>query len=142
MAGHDLEPIDDERIRFSFAHPIGTRTIHELARGRKEVVIIFDDLDRPTPVSRVLPFILEELRTGGIGEDHVSFVCALGAHRPRCYQELEKKLGPAILERFCVFNHNVHEHFADLGRTNRGTPVKINRGVMDCLVGDGCERKI
>ena len=39
MAGHDLEPIDDERIRFSSAHPIGTKTIHELARGRKEVVI-------------------------------------------------------------------------------------------------------
>lgn len=132
MAGHDMQPIDDEEIGFSFAHPIGSETVHELAKGKEKAVIIFDDLDRPTPVSRILPFVLEELREGGIGEDHIKFVCALGAHRPRCYVELEKKLGKWILERFYVFNHNVYEHFVDLGRTRRGTPVKINREVMEC----------
>ena len=45
MEGHDAVPLSEEGIREAFRNPIGSRTIRELAAGKKEVAIIFDDKD-------------------------------------------------------------------------------------------------
>jgi len=63
----DAPAIGDEEIRAAFMNPIGTRRISELAGGRKTVTVVVDDLTRPTPAWRIAPFLLEELRAGGIG---------------------------------------------------------------------------
>ena len=51
MAGADKPAMKPEAIRAAMNNPIGTKTLKELARGKKEVVIIFDDMSR---VSRVI----------------------------------------------------------------------------------------
>jgi len=66
MRGADAPPLSDAQIRKAFANPIGSKTIKELAKGKKEVVIIFDDMARPTPSARLVPFILAELAAAGI----------------------------------------------------------------------------
>ncbi|MBA7617727.1 hypothetical protein ES703_77833 [subsurface metagenome] len=48
MKGHDAPHLLDDEIREAFTNPIGTKTIKELAKGKKEVVILFDDMTRPT----------------------------------------------------------------------------------------------
>jgi len=49
MHGHDTPPLSEDGIREAFCNPIGTKTIKELAKGKKEVVILFDDMSRATP---------------------------------------------------------------------------------------------
>lgn len=66
MKGYDALRLSDSKIRKAFANPIGTRTIKELARGKKEVVILFDDMTSPTPSAVLIPYILEELAAAGI----------------------------------------------------------------------------
>jgi len=48
MKGHDHPALSDEGFRKAFGNPIGCKPIRELARGKRNVVIIFDDLTRPT----------------------------------------------------------------------------------------------
>jgi len=132
MAGHNAAPASDQKIKAALANPVGAKTIRQLAEGKKEVVIIFDDLTRPDPVSRIVPFVLDELHKGGIGDDHIRFVSAPGAHKTMIREDHVKKLGEKIVEEYPVYNHNPYDFLVELGKTSRGTPVKINREVMEC----------
>jgi nickel-dependent lactate racemase len=73
--------IGDSGIRKALAEAIGAPRLSEYARGKKSAAILVDDLSRPTPAFRLLPYILEELAAAGIGPDAVKIICALAAHR-------------------------------------------------------------
>lgn len=132
MAGHDAPPLTEAQIRERLTRPIGTRPLREIAEGKKECVVIVDDLTRPTRAWQVLPAVLDELHAGGITDGHIRFVMATGAHHFMRLGDLVKKLGEDIPDRYCVFVHNVYENNIPLGKTSYGTPVAINREVMEC----------
>ncbi len=138
--GHNRPKLTPQQIQQAFDNPIGTQRIRDLARGKSEAVIIFDDITRPTPTGEIAPFILEELKEAGISDDHIRFVVALGAHGAHDNHALRKKLGQEILERYPVYNHNPYENCTPLGKTSRGTPLAVNREVMSCdlKIGIGC----
>jgi nickel-dependent lactate racemase len=140
MAGHNFVPLSNSQFQEAIENPIGTQRIRDLARGKKKVVILFDDLSRPTPAYTILPFVLKELDEGGVSGDKIRFVCAYGCHRPLTREEIIKKLGRVVVENYLVFNHNVYEHHIKVGTTSRGTPVLINREVASCdlKIGVGC----
>jgi lactate racemase len=127
MAGHDKPALSDDEIRSALQKPIGTPRLCEMAKGKKKVCILFDDIAKPTPTSRIVPFVLEELHAGGVEDDQIRFVCAPGTHRPLIYPEFVAKLGKEIVEKYPVYNHSVWENVVDMGRTSRGTPVQVNR---------------
>jgi len=140
MAGHDAKEMTDEEIRFALKSPIGTKRLSEIAEGKKTATVIFDDMTRPTPAYRVVPFVLEELREGGIKDEDITFVCATGAHKTPVREDWVLKLGEDIVENYFVFNHNVYDHFVEVGTTSTlGTPVELNREVasVDVKVGIG-----
>jgi nickel-dependent lactate racemase len=127
MVGHDAPAMTDDEIRDAFSHPIGTKTIGELSRGKRgRIVITVDDLARPTPACRVLPFIARELKDSGIADDQIIIIGAVGTHHPMNMQDFALKVGPEIIAKYDVINHNPFEHFDELGRTSYGTPLKIN----------------
>lgn len=132
MAGHDAPSLSREEIWEKIAHPIGAKPLQMQARGKKECVVIVDDLSRPTRVRQVLPPVLNEISKGGISDDHIRFVMATGSHGPRTLQDFVKKLGDEIPERFEIFNHNVYENNVYLGETSRGTPIWVNREILEC----------
>jgi len=139
MAGHDIPGISDSEIREALNRPFGTERLSELARGKRRVVILFDDLTRPTPTWRILPFVLEQLSEGGVSEENICFVAAFGCHTPMLLDALIKKLGKKIVRHFRVFNHNPYENLVDMGKTSRGTPLLVNREVIesDLRIGVG-----
>jgi nickel-dependent lactate racemase len=129
-----------EGILKAFHNPIGTAPLSELARGKKNLVILFDDLTRPTRTYELVPYVLEELRLAGVEEKSIRFLCALGTHGALKRDDFAKKLGDEVLERFSVYNHNPYENCTLLGRTRFGTPVSINTEFMNCdfKIGIGC----
>ena len=140
MRGAGRTPLTIEQLSNAIIRPIGSPRLKDLARGKKSAVIIFDDMTRPTRTCDIAPIILEELAAGGIGEENISFVCALGTHGALTMNEFRKKLGQNILERFRVFNHNIYENCVEVGTTTRGTRLMINRNVMEAelKVAVGC----
>ena len=123
--------IGEAGIRAALRDPIGSPGLAELARGRRRAAILIDDLSRPTPSWRLLPHLLEELAAGGIGEDDVTVIAALAAHRPMTRADFIKKIGPDLVARLRVCNHDAYENLGFLGHSSRGIPVFVNRDYLD-----------
>lgn len=140
MRGAKRTPLTPQELRDAILNPIGGERLGDLARGKKSAVIIFDDMTRPTRTYEIAPILVEELMTGGIQEENITFVCALGTHGVLTMNEFRKKLGPEIPERFRVFNHNIYENCVEVGTTSRGTKMMINREVVesDLKIAVGC----
>ena len=132
MRGHDAPPLDDAGFRKAFASPIGTRTIREMAKGKKAVAVLFDDMTRATPTAVMIPYVLEELAAAGIPDDSIRFIAAIGAHGSMNGIDFRKKLGDEVMRRFLVYNHNPYENCTPLGMSSRGIPMRINSEFMSC----------
>lgn len=133
MAGYNRPALKPEEIKAAIAKPIGLPSIRELARGKKEVVIIFDDMTRVTRVAEIVPAVLEELAQAGIPDNKIQFICALGSHGALDREDFIKKLGEDVLARFPVYNHNPFGKCTYVGITKTfGTKVYVNEEVMKC----------
>lgn len=120
----------DERavIEGGFARPHGARRLREEVAGRRRVLILVEDGTRGTPVARLLPHVLEELRAGGVSDGDVALLTAQGTHREMSGEELRRKLGE-FYGRFPVFQHRWldESNLREYGRTSDGTRVTANR---------------
>jgi nickel-dependent lactate racemase len=133
MKGWDRQSLKGTEIRSAITNFIGAVPLRELARGKNEVVIIFDDMTRVTRVGEIVPFVLEELAEAGIPEEKIRFVCALGCHGALNRIDFIKKLGEAVVARLPVYNHNPFDQGTYVGTTRTyGTKVSINTEVMKC----------
>ena len=133
MAGYNRPAMKSDEIKASISNPIGTLPIRELAKGKKEIVIIFDDFSRVTRVAEIVPFVLEELAEAGIPDNRIRFIVALGLHSAMWRQHFVKKLGEEVVARFSVYNHNPFGNCTYVGTTaTYKTKVYANEEVMKC----------
>jgi nickel-dependent lactate racemase len=122
-----------DEIKASISNPIGIPPIRELAKGKKEVVIIFDDMTRVTRVAKIVPFVLEELAAAGIPDNRIRFIVALGCHEALDRLDFVKKLGEEVVSKFPVYNHNPFACCTYVGTTSTyKTRVYANEEVMKC----------
>ncbi|NQT05253.1 MAG: DUF2088 domain-containing protein [Dehalococcoidia bacterium] len=132
MAGEKAPKLSDGQIKDALRKPIGTPRLAEMAKGKKDVCIIFDDLTRPTKIDKIVPHVLDELHEGGIKDENIRFIAALGLHGAMKLMDFQKKLGEDIPQKYLVFNHNPYENCTYLGDTSRGIPVEVNSEFMAC----------
>ena len=128
------EDIGDEGIRKAIRESIAAPALREFAKGKSSAAILIDDLSRPTPSFRLLPYVIEELAAAGIARDDVKIICALAAHRPLTRDDLIKKVGLDIVENMQVLNHNAYENLEFIGYSSRGVPIWVNRDLTSCEV--------
>jgi nickel-dependent lactate racemase len=132
IAGYNRPALKADEIRKAVTSPIGMPPLRELAKGRQEVAILFDDLTRCTRVYEIVPFVLEELAEAGITDDRIRFIAAVANHQALDRSNLVKKLGEDVLRRFPVYNHCPFMNCTDIGTTSYGTRVFINAEVLHC----------
>ena len=124
-------PADEYAVlRAALDSPIGTPRLCEMARPGQKVVIVTSDLTRPCPSDHLLVPVLEELGSAGVPDRDVTVVVALGLHRPMTARELADALGPNVVQRFEVINHDPNRTVA-VGVTSSGTPVEIFAPVVE-----------
>jgi len=125
-----VAPLSAEQVLRSLQEPIGSESLAKLAAGRKDAVIIVDDLSRPTPAFAVLPQIISELATGGLRDEDIRIIIGLGTHRPLTETEQRRKLGRELVDRFKVVNHNAFtRQLTRYQRSDGGPDFAINRVV-------------
>ena len=117
-----VEPL--EEVRRSLQNPIGSRPLAELAKGKKNVMIICSDITRPAPSDVLVPPILEELNKAGVRDEQMTIVFALGYHRPHTKEEQRKLVGEAVFERVKCIDHDRH-NCVNFGKSSKGTPIDI-----------------
>ena len=138
--GLEKRALTPDEIRERINHPAEGPSLEELARGKKQAVIVFDDMTRPTPVKAVAPFVLEALHRAGMKRDQIRFIWALGTHGTYDMINARKKLGEEIVENYAVYNHDAFQNTVRIGRTPTGVELWFNREFMSCdlKIGIGC----
>src|SRR5208283_3705919 len=97
MNGYDLPAMTPSAIRHALDNPIGAKPIKELARGKQQVIILFDDLSRITRTFDIIPHVLDDLAQAGIEDKNIRFVCATGCHGTLTRLDFVKKLSEDVL---------------------------------------------
>jgi nickel-dependent lactate racemase len=132
-------PLTDDQIRQGIRSPFGQQPLQSLAQGKKAPLIITDDLTRPTPVFRIMPFLLEELRSAGIPAAGIRILVATGTHGDQDRRALANKLGKEAVESCRIMIHDDLRNTAYVGKTSFKTPVYVNKEVLksDLIIGIG-----
>jgi nickel-dependent lactate racemase len=101
-------------------------------------VIVVDDMNRPTPAARVLPWVLRQFAQAGIKAADVTIVMARGSHGLPCRDIIAQKTGREAAQCRIVL-HDPCRRTIRIGRTSSGTPVFVNREVVgaDFIMGIG-----
>ena len=122
-------------IQTALQHPIDTARLKELIRPGQTVCIVIPDVTRAWQHSdKYLPHVVEELTAGGVKDEDILFISALGTHRKQTKEEHRQLLGDALADRFDVIDHDCFDkdNLVYLGATTYNTPVYINKRALAC----------
>lgn len=128
----DLESIVENALK----NPIGKNQLNKLVRKGDKVAILFDDWTRPTPILRIMPLVLRQLKRAGVRDEDIILVCGNGMHAPD-YMNRERlidKLGIDIFKSFRVISHDAYDYgkLTFLGETKcLKTPLFVNKSVVE-----------
>ncbi len=137
------EPLSDltGAINNALDHPIDQAPLGEWVKPSDRVIIVSDDNTRLTPSDCIIPPLLDRLNKAGIPDEQISCIMALGTHRYMTDQEMIDKVGDQVFLRIRVFNHEWQNPatLVDLGTSDQGTPLRVNRAVVeaDIVIGIG-----
>jgi len=124
-------------LRQGLATPVASAPLAAIAAGQTTACILVCDITRPVPNGQLLPELIRTLLAAGIPAKQITVLVATGLHRPNEVEELRELIGNDwVLDTVQVVNHfarNDADH-VDLGPTQRGTPVKIDRRFVDADV--------
>lgn len=129
----------------SIREPIGMPPLSELAFEGAKCVIIFPDRvkggEQPTSHRKTaIPLILNELYSAGVAKRDILLICSNGLHSKNTESEIRGILGDELMNEFWasgqIINHDSedYDNLVDLGQTERGDPVYLNKFVYDADV--------
>jgi len=136
--------IVEETLR-SLRNPMGMPPLAELGFPGAKCVVIFPDRvkggEQPTSHRKVcIPLILSELFSAGVRKEDVLLICSNGLHSKNTEQQIHNILGDTLFDEYWpsgqIINHDSedYDHLVDLGTTQCGDPVFINKYVYDADV--------
>jgi nickel-dependent lactate racemase len=118
-------------VREGLRRPLSGPSLAELARGAARVVVVFPDLTRPMPNRTVLPPLLRELERCRIADGNITLLCATGTHRQATPGEMKELVGPEIVARYAIVDHDAESAgHVGVGEVD-GTPVLLQREYVE-----------
>lgn len=133
---NQLPPLHDphQAVAAGLRQPLGSAPLADLARGRRDAVIVVSDLTRPVPNALLLPPVLQTLAEAGLPPARVLLLVATGLHRGNTPEELAEMLGPEVMASGVrIENHIARDadSHVDLGVSPRGIPVRVDRRYVE-----------
>lgn len=110
-------------------NPMGSPRLEEVARGKRNVLVVIPDKTRASGAGCYLPPVLDALDRAGVRSGEIRLITANGAHPQMSEEELLEIVGAEISGRHRIVQHDAMDESAlvEVGRTSRGTRVAINR---------------
>ena len=123
---YTTELSEKELVEQSLDNPIGSKSLEELANGKKDIVIISSDHTRPVPSKIITPILLRRIRS--VSPDaRIRILVATGFHRPSTHEELVDKYGEEI-----VANEEIVMHISTDDASMKKIGVLPSGG--DCII--------
>jgi len=95
---------EEELVEASLDSPIGSPTLEQMVKGKKNIVIISSDHTRPVPSKIITPILLRRIRSAQ-PDANIKILVATGFHRPSTQQELVDKYGQEIVDHEQIVMH-------------------------------------
>ena len=138
---HDFKPEGSESdiVRHALENPIGTPRLCEMAKGRKNIVILASDHTRPVPSKILFPLMVEEI-TRGNPDANITILISTGCHRSTTREELEAKFGKEICDTYPMVLHDCDKsEVAAIGVLPSGGELLVNKVAIDAdlLIAEG-----
>ena len=131
LTSQEFPPIEnpEQAILDALETPTDSPALSEMAKNRKSATIVISDITRPVPNKLILPPMLRIIEEQGVPREEIRILIATGIHRPNEGDELLEMVGSQIMENYQIVNHfsQKQETLINLGQTQNGTPVLINR---------------
>ena len=120
-------PDEAGALTSALRNPVGAPPLRRMVSAEQTVAISVCDVTRPMPSATVLPVVLAEL--AHVPQERIVILVATGTHRANTPDELERMLGPLVMGRYRVVNHDAFDasslvHVADIADD---IPVWLNR---------------
>jgi nickel-dependent lactate racemase len=128
---------ENEIVEQSLNNPIGSKSLEELAKGKKNIVIISSDHTRPVPSKIITPILLRRIRS--VSPDaRIRILVATGFHRPSTHEELVAKYGEEIVE-IVMHVSTDDSSMVKIGKLPSGGDCIINKvaAEADLLISEG-----
>jgi len=116
-------------VQQALSRPISLAPLSDVARGKRDAVIVISDITRPVPNALLLPIIIEHLQAAGIPSGKITILIATGIHRPNEGAELERLVGKEIASSYRIINHfsKNDEEMTLVGHIGDGVPALVNK---------------
>lgn len=114
-------------------NPIGSTTLEEIIAPSSRVVIVVPDATRVAGAELIAPLLLKRLNRHGLKDEQISILIGGGIHRRATDAEIKAIVGVEVATRLQVNCHQANDlhSLVYLGTTSRGTPVELNRQLVD-----------
>ncbi len=130
----------EEIVNYALDNPIGSKTLEELVKDKKNMVIITSDHTRPVPSKITLPILLKRIRSVN-REIEIKILIATGFHRPSTREEMINKYGEEIVEQEVLINHisQDKDSLVKVGTLPSGGELWLNKLAMETelLIAEG-----
>jgi len=124
----------ENKLRELLKNPIGCFSLRELIFQKKasKILIIVNDITRPTPYEVILPPLLGELHQTGIKKENIIFIIATGIHRSNSQEEIKEMFGEDIFSAYKFINHDCdNPRQKDLGKLRSGNNLWVDPIISD-----------
>ncbi|SHJ99431.1 Nickel-dependent lactate racemase [Anaerobranca californiensis DSM 14826] len=131
---------ETEIVEKALDNPIGSPSLEELVKGKKNMVIITSDHTRPVPSKITLPILLRRIRNANPDID-VTILIATGFHRATTHDEMIRKFGEEIVKNEKMVNHVCwdKDNMAYVGILPSGGELWLNKLAVETelLISEG-----
>jgi nickel-dependent lactate racemase len=126
--------LSDAEILAAIDAPIGAEWLDEVVKPSHRVVVVVPDATRASGSDRISGVLLGKLRAIGVADERIEFLIGAGTHRASTAEEIVRIVGGEVARDVRV---TCHDAFSDgqnvrIGMTARGTPVEIDRKLVEC----------
>ena len=124
----------EDKLKNLLKNPIGSLSLKELIfqKRAKNILIIVNDITRPTPYKIILPSLLNELKQIGIKREKITFMIATGIHRDNSEEEIKNIFGEDLVNTYKFINHNADSPDLDYrGKLKSGNELWVNSIVSE-----------
>jgi len=115
----------------ALAQPEGTAPLLEMLIDRKpkKLVIIVNDITRPTPYSILMPPLIEVIEKAGIPDENVTILIATGIHDLHTHEQNLIVYGEEMCRRFRIISHDANDSsmLSHKGKLPSGYDYWLNR---------------
>ncbi|MDR1241783.1 MAG: nickel-dependent lactate racemase [Deltaproteobacteria bacterium] len=127
------DPLNETRK--ALQNPTGTPPLLELLRMKKpkNLVLVVNDITRPTPYATLFPPLLEIFAAAGIKDEQITLLIAAGIHDAHTDEQNRQIYGEDIIKRFKIVCHDAGDDasLAYVGRFASGYDFTVNKLALE-----------